>query len=389
MSKMYQDPLAEARDLIPEIDCQTALQKQSAGAVLVDVREAAEFAVAAPSGAQSAPRSVLELNLADYGWSCEQDLLLICGSGRRSLLAAHALHRLGFRNLQSVAGGFEAWKAAGLPIEQRDVDPDWLQRYARHIHLEEIGLAGQQKLQASRILVIGAGGLGCPALQYLAAAGVGRIRIADDDKVERSNLQRQVLHSESRIGMNKAESARLSLLALNPRVKVEVLAERIDDTNVDQHLAECDLVIDGSDNLPTRYRVSDACVRQGKPMVFAAVHRFQGQVAVFNAGQRPGQSPCYRCLFPSPPPAELAPNCSEVGVLGITPGIFGLLQANEAIKLLLGLGESMDGRLLSFDLLSLQMRLTRIPPDPDCPACGQGASADLSPVDAWCSSHSE
>nr|WP_225444445.1 molybdopterin-synthase adenylyltransferase MoeB [Pseudomarimonas arenosa] len=376
--------MAEARRLVEEVDCQVAFDRQAQGARLIDVREAHEFAVAAPSGAQSAPRSALELGLGEYAWSPDEELLLICGSGRRSLLAGLALQRLGYSRVRSVAGGFDAWKAAGLPIEQRDLDPDWLQRYARHINLDEIGLSGQQTLQASRILVIGAGGLGCPALQYLAAAGVGHIRIADDDKVERSNLQRQVLHAEARIGMNKAESARLSLQALNPRVKVEVLTQRIDDANVDQHVAACDLVVDGSDNLPTRYRVSDACVRQGKPMVFAAVHRFQGQVAVFNAGVRRGHSPCYRCLFPAPPPAELAPNCSEVGVLGVTPGIFGLLQANEAIKLLLGIGDSLDGRLLSLDLLSLQMRLTRIPPDPDCPACGRAGTSDLQPVAEWC-----
>lgn len=380
------DPLAEALRVVPEIDCQTAEQRRAAGARLVDVREQDEFMVAAPQGAESVPRSRLELRLGELGWSVDDPLMLICASGRRSLIAAHALQQLGFADVCSVAGGFDAWKAAGLPCEQAAIDPDWMQRYARHINLEEIGLAGQQKLAVSRLLVIGAGGLGCPALQYLAAAGVGHICIADDDRVERSNLQRQVLHGEARIGMNKAESARISLLALNPRVKIEVLAARIDDNNVDQQVAACDLVIDGSDNLPTRYRVSDACVRQGKPMVFAAVHRFQGQVAVFNAGGRPGQSPCYRCLFPAPPPAELAPNCSEVGVLGITPGIFGLLQANEAVKLLLGLGDSLDGRLLSFDLLSLQMRLTRVPPDPDCPACS-GTQSVAPPVPAeWCAS---
>ena len=226
-----------------------------------------------------------------------------------------------------------------------------------------MGLEGQEKLERARVLMVGAGGLGSPAAYYLAAAGIGFIRVADDDVVDLSNLQRQVLHTQARIGMPKVESAALSLAALNPRVCIEPVQARVTADNVDA------VVIDGADNVPTRYLLSDACVRHGKPLVYGAVQRFAGQASVFDAGRRRGQSPCYRCLFPEPPAEGEAPNCAEAGVLGVLPGIIGLIQASEAIKLVLGLGESLSGRLLQFDALAMRFHETRLSPDPGCPVC--------------------
>lgn len=379
--------LSAARARVEEIAASEAFERQRRGVQLIDVREDVETAAGSPQGALRLPRSMLELRIGELGLAPHAPLALICAGGARSMLCAHTLLQLGFTEVASVAGGFDAWKAAGLPVARSAVDPDWAERYSRHLKLGEIGAAGQQRLQQSRILVIGAGGLGSPALLYLAAAGVGTLRIVDDDRVERSNLQRQVIHADARIGMLKTESARMSLLALNPRLQIETVSERITADNVDALFDAVDVVIDGSDNLATRYCVSDACVRLAKPMVFAAVHRFEGQVAVFDAGRRRGDAPCYRCLFPQAPAPEFAPNCSDIGVLGITPGIFGLLQANEAIKLLLGIGRGLVGSLLSVDLLNLSFRETRLRPDPECPACGAAPRGELlQPVAALCAS---
>jgi sulfur-carrier protein adenylyltransferase/sulfurtransferase len=365
--------LAAARGAVVELAVEDAAAASQSGArTLIDIREDDERASGSPEGALGIPRSFLELRLGDRGIAPEQPLALLCAGGLRSLLAAQALQQLGYRDVASVAGGFDAWKAAGLPVARGDADDDWLDRYSRHLRLSDIGEAGQRRLQASRVMVIGAGGLGSPALFYLAAAGVGFLRLVDDDRVERSNLQRQILHVDARVGMAKAESARVALAALNPRIRIDARAERLAADNVDALLGDVDVVIDGSDNLVTRYLVSDACVRLAKPLVYAAVHRFEGQLAVFDAGRQRGVSPCYRCLFPLPPERDAAPNCAEVGVLGVVPGMIGLLQANEAFKLLLGLGEVLDQGLLSVDLLSLQFRRTRLRPDPDCPACGRG-----------------
>jgi len=355
--------------------------------VLLDVREDAERAAGMPEGAVGLPRSFLEMRIGDLGFDAGQPLALLCGAGSRSLLAARTLHELGYANVVSVAGGYDAWKAAGLPVVSQGNDGDWLDRYSRHLKLAEIGEAGQRRLQAATVLVIGAGGLGSPALLYLAAAGVGTLRVVDDDRVERSNLQRQVLHADARVGMSKVESARTTLNALNPRVRIDARPVRVSAENVVQLLQDVDVVIDGSDNLPTRYLVNDACVRMGRPLVYAAVHRFEGQIAVFDAGRRPGESPCYRCLFPLPPPREAAPNCAEIGVLGAVPGVIGLLQATEAIKLVLDLGDVLDGRLLHVDLLAMQFRQTRLRPDPDCAACGRSAGGEpLSVPDEVCAS---
>jgi molybdopterin/thiamine biosynthesis adenylyltransferase len=238
--------------------------------------------------------------------------------------------------------------------------------------LPEIGEAGQRKLEAARVVMIGAGGLGSPAAFYLAAAGIGKLVITDDDIVDRSNLQRQILHTDDRIGTPKVESARTTLSALNPRTRIETIAERVGSGNVERILADADVVIDGADNFPARYLLNDACVKLAKPLVYGAVHRFEGQVSVFDAGRQRGVAPCYRCLFPEPPPAEAAPNCAEAGVLGVLPGVIGLLQATEVLKLILGIGTPLSGRLLQFDALAMRFRETRLRPDAECAICAPG-----------------
>ena len=346
-----------------------ALSRQRAGSVLIDVRAAHERELGMAEGARGIDRAQLEAEAAAHLPDPDAAILLICQSGRRSQLAAEGLAAKGYRKLASVAGGTTAWEAGGLPMARPQIDPDFGERYSRHLRLPEIGLAGQRRLEAARVLLVGAGGLGSPAAYYLAAAGIGTLRIADDDVVDRSNLQRQILHTDARIGMAKVASAAIALSALNPRTKIETFEERIGSHNVERALEGADVVIDGADNFPARYLLNDACVKLGKPLVYGAVHRFEGQVSVFDAGRQRGVAPCYRCLFREPPPPEAAPNCAEAGVLGVLPGVIGLLQATEALKLLLGLGEPLAGRLLQFDALAMRFRETRLAPDPDCPVC--------------------
>ena len=342
------------------------------GGHLIDVRESDEHALGLPTKAMAVPRSQLEAAPTQFQPAKDEALLLICAGGTRSRLAAEALSVQGYTRLYSVAGGFERWRREGLPIEGSPADADFLERYSRHLRLPQVGLQGQRRLAEARVLVVGAGGLGSPSAYYLAAAGIGMLRLVDDDRVDRSNLQRQILHTEQRIGELKVESARQALSALNPRVQIETHALRLSADVVEALVADVDVVLDGSDNFPTRYLLSDTCVRLGKPLVYGAVHRFEGQVSVFDAGRQRGQLPCYRCLFPEPPSAADAPNCAQAGVLGVLPGIIGLLQATEVIKLVLGIGDSLAGRLLHFDALSLRFRETRLRPDPDCPSCAPG-----------------
>lgn len=357
---------------IEEITPQQVLERQARGALLIDVREDEEYVLGVPCGALRVPRGRLEaapeMVAADPG----AELILFCGTGYRSLCAAQALAGLGYRRLASVAGGLQAWQAAGLPL-QGDHDGDFLERYSRHLRLPQVGLQGQERLGRARVLLVGAGGLGSPAAFYLAAAGIGCLRLVDDDAVERSNLQRQILHTDARIGVAKVASAAHSLAALNPRVGIEAVRTRLGAGNVEELLADVDVVVDGADNFPTRYLLSDACVQLRTPLVYGAVHRFEGQVSVFDAGRQRGVAPCYRCLFPQPPTAADAPNCAEAGVLGVLPGIIGLLQANEAIKLLLGIGTPLVGRLLQFDALAPRFQETRLRPDPACVVCAPTA----------------
>ena len=357
---------------IRELSPAEALARLQAGALLVDVRESHERELGMAQGASGVAMAELERDPSAYVPDADTEVLLICQGGRRSQLVAENLASRGYRNLASVAGGTTAWEAASLPMMRPQIDTDFAERYSRHLRLPEIGIAGQRRLEAARVLVIGAGGLGSPAAFYLAAAGVGTLRLADDDTVDRSNLQRQILHADARIGMAKVASAAIALSALNPRTKIETFEERIGSHNVERALEGADVVIDGADNFPARYLLNDACVKLGKPLVYGAVHRFEGQVSVFDAGRQRGVAPCYRCLFREPPPPEAAPNCAEAGVLGVLPGVIGLLQATEAIKLLLGLGEPLAGRLLQFDALAMRFRETRLSPDPDCPVCAPG-----------------
>lgn len=357
---------------IERISPSEALHRQQAGAVLIDVREAHERAAGRARDAVGVAKGELESNPRTVLPDRDADVLLICQSGARSLQAAQALADAGYRRVASVEGGTTRWIAERLPMAEADGDVDFYDRYSRHLRLPEVGEAGQRKLQAARVAMVGAGGLGSPAAYYLAAAGIGTLVLADDDVVDRSNLQRQILHTDDRIGMPKVESAQRTLSALNPRVRVEAFAERITSGNVERLIADADVVIDGADNFPVRYLLNDACVKLGKPLIYGAIHRFDGQVSVFDAGRHRGQAPCYRCLFPEPPPPDAAPNCAEAGVLGVLPGVIGSLQAAEAIKLILGIGDSLAGRLMHFDAMSMRFRETRLSPDPDCPVCAAG-----------------
>jgi molybdopterin/thiamine biosynthesis adenylyltransferase/rhodanese-related sulfurtransferase len=361
----------DADAAIAEIDPREALVRQRANALLIDVREDDERAAGTPAGAIGIARGALPDRIGGIAPDPRRGILTICASGKRSLLAARTLREMGYADVASVRGGFARWQQEGLPIDEGDIDRDAAERYARHLVLPEVGVAGQRKLGDARIALIGAGGLGAPASLYLAAAGVGTLTLVDDDRVERSNLQRQVVHADARIGMSKTESARITLEALNPRVRLELHTERVRAANVEALIAGHDVVIDGADNFPTRYLLNAACLRLGTPLVYGAVHRFTGQVSVFDP--RRAESPCYRCLFPEPPSAAEAPNCSEAGVLGVLPGTIGMLQATEALKLVLGIGETLVGRLLCYDALAAKFRELKLPRDPLCPGCGANA----------------
>jgi molybdopterin/thiamine biosynthesis adenylyltransferase/rhodanese-related sulfurtransferase len=366
--------LAALRARLPEVTVTEAHARQRSGAILVDVREDGERASGLPQGALGLSRGFLELRIDQVAPDRNGEILLLCGSGQRSLLAAETLQRMGYRSVSSVTGGMGAWKAAGLPVTAAGLDTDATERYARQVLLPQVGEAGQARLAAARIVVIGAGGLGSPALLYLAAAGVGHLTLIDDDRVERSNLHRQVVHADARVGMSKAESARMALSALNPRIEVQVVVDRLRADNVEALIEDHDVVIDGADNFPTRYLLAAATRRLGLPMVYAAIERFTGQASVFDP--RREDSPCYRCLFPEPPAAADAPNCAEAGVLGVLPGMVGLVQATEAMKLVLGIGQSLVGRLLTYDALGMRFREFALPRDPNCPGCGPAARFD-------------
>ncbi|MCW0366544.1 Thiosulfate sulfurtransferase GlpE [Xanthomonas sacchari] len=356
---------------IRELTPAQAQARQAQGARLIDIREEHERVTGMAEGAQGVARAQLQADPAAY-LGAETEVLLICQSGKRSHDTALFLEQAGYTEVASVLGGTTRWQREGLPLQRPTLEPaqeDFFDRYSRHLRLPEVGVEGQRRLQAARVLLVGAGGLGSPAGFYLAAAGVGQLRIADDDVVERSNLQRQILHGDARIGQAKVESAAASLGALNPGVRVEAVRERVTADNVERLLQDVDVVLDGSDNFPARYLLNDACVKLGKPLVYGAVQRFEGQVSVFDAGRRRGQAPCYRCLFPEPPPPEFAPNCADAGVLGVLPGIVGLLQANEVLKLLLDIGEPLRGRLLHFDALAMRFHETRLSADPQCSLC--------------------
>ncbi len=353
-----------------ELDAPAAreLLERDNGAVLVDVRGEDEWAGGYIPGAVLVPLRDLTERIGEVAADKTQPVVLYCAVGARSLRAAQALQELGYRRPLSVSGGIVDWLARGYPSSlERTLESHQRERYSRHVLIPEVGEAGQLKLLETSILLIGAGGLGSPAALYLAAAGVGRLGIVDDDVVDESNLQRQVLHSTARLGDLKARSAKRTLEELNPDVRVVTFEERLTSDNVDAIMEQgWDVIVDGADNFPTRYLLNDASVWYGVPVVHGSIFRFEGQATVF----KPHEGPCYRCLFPQPPPPELAPSCAEGGVLGVLPGVIGSLQANEAIKLALGIGEPLVGRLLLFDALATSFTEVAIRRDPACPVCG-------------------
>jgi molybdopterin/thiamine biosynthesis adenylyltransferase/rhodanese-related sulfurtransferase len=366
----YRDLLARTKAEIDEIDAPAARARLDDGeTVFVDVRERVEWDEGHVPGAVHIPRGSLESRIEGLLPDRSRPLVVLCAGGSRSAFAAKTLTELGYERVESLRGGFTDWKRNGFPFEvPQTLEAAQRRRYSRHILIPEVGEEGQAKLLAARVLLIGAGGLGSPASLYLAAAGVGTLGIVDDDAVDETNLQRQIVHTTERLGEGKAESAKRTLEALNPDVSVKVYAERLTSENADRILGEgWDVIVDGADNFPTRYLLNDASVWHDIPVVHGSIYRFEGQTTVF----KPGDGPCYRCLFPEPPPPELAPSCAEGGVLGVLPGIVGSLQANEALKLLLGIGEPLVGRLLLFDALDTTFNEIALRRNPECPVCGE------------------
>ena len=340
-----------------------------AGPILIDVREKDEYLEGYIPGARWIPRGFLEQRVEDQIPEKSSALVLYCAGGTRSALATRSLAELGYTNVSSMAGGFGAWKRAGLAFDRPYLmTQEQSIRYARHTMLPEVGEEGQVKLLKSKMLLLGAGGLGSPSGLYLAAAGVGTMGIIDDDTVDSSNLQRQILHATDRVGMPKVESAAKAINGLNPDVKVVPMKTRLTSENVLDIIKDYDVIVDGVDNFPTRYLLNDAALKLGKPVVHASIYRFEGQVTCFI----PDAGPCYRCLYPEPPPADMAPSCQEAGVLGVLPGVIGVLQATEAIKIVLGVGKTLAGRLLMYDAMATKFREMKLRRDPNCPTCGVG-----------------
>ncbi len=378
MPTTYTDLIATARKETKEVsldELRRRLDKKEPY-TLLDVREKEEYRAGYIPGAVSIPRGFLEIQVEGRLPDKNAKIVAYCAGGTRSALAAKTLAELGYTNVETANPGFVRWKDLGYPIDsppqltetQRD-------RYSRHLLLPEVGEVGQAKLLKAKVLLIGAGGLGAPASLYLAAAGIGTLGIVDADTVDASNLQRQVIHATSRVGMSKVDSAELVIKDLNPDVKVVGYKERVDSSNVERIFGDYDVIVDGTDNFPTRYLVNDASVFLGKPVVHGSIFRFDGQLTTFvpeSAAKKLGiaAGPCYRCLYPEPPPPHLAPSCQEAGVLGILPGVVGLLQATEAIKLILGRGEPLVGRLLTYDSLKMKFRELKLRRNPECPVCG-------------------
>ncbi len=370
MPKSYADLLKEARSQIREVTPQEVDALPQGAATVVDVREASEWDQGHVPGAAHVSKSYIEQQIEGVVPDRDAPVILYCAGGVRSLFAAQTLADMGYTDVASMSGGFQGWKSAGFEFETPVVlTAEQKQRYSRHLLIPEVGSAGQARLLGSKALLIGAGGLGSPAALYLAAAGVGTIGIVDFDIVDLSNLQRQIIHTTDRVGERKVESARRSINALNPEVKVVEHEEMLVAANVERIITGYDVILDGTDTFETRYIVNDAAVAAGIPVIHASVFRFEGQLTTFI----PYQGPCYRCLYPTPPPPELAPGCSVAGVLGVVPGILGLLQANEALKVLLGIGNTLAGRLLLFDALETEFTELKLRRDPECPVCSDAA----------------
>jgi molybdopterin/thiamine biosynthesis adenylyltransferase/rhodanese-related sulfurtransferase len=372
MSPSGAEFIRKIKQQIEEVDPAEVSEHLGNGIVLVDVRESEEWDRGHIPGAVHVPRGYLESRIDGAVGDRDQRVILYCASGQRSALAAHTLaEQLGYANVASMTGGITLWKDRGYKVDVPKVlSAEQKERYGRHLLLPEVGPEGQAKLLDAKVLLLGAGGLGAPTALYLAAAGVGTLGIVDDDEVDLSNLQRQVIHTTGRIGRPKVDSAEETIAALNPDVEVVKYPVRLDASNIMEIIDGYDVIVDGVDNFPTRYLLNDATVRLGIPVVSASILGFDGQLSVF----KPHDGPCYRCLYPVPPPAELAPSCGANGVLGVLPGTMGLLQATEVIKLVAGIGEPLIGRLLLYEALGATFTELKVRRDPDCPICSREPS---------------
>ena len=381
----FRDLLGSVKGQIREVSTSEAESLTSQGWLPLDVREADEFEQGAIPGCLFIPRGNLEIQIEAKVIDKSAPIVVYCAGGVRSALAAFSLQAIGYENVVSMAGGFNRWKDEGRDwVKPSVLTPDQRNRYQRHLLLPEVGDVGQKKLLAAKVLLLGAGGLGSPAALYLAAAGVGTLGIIDMDVVDASNLQRQILHNMDRIGERKVDSAKKTLTLLNPDVNVVTYDVRLGAGNILGIIDGYDVIVDGTDNFPTRYLVNDAALTKKIPVVHGSIFRFEGQATVF----QPYVGPCYRCFVPEPPPAELAPSCAEAGVLGVLPGIIGSIQAMETIKIILGLGDTLAGRILSYDALEENFRTYKIRRDPHCPACGVDAGPiQIAEYDELCMPH--
>ena len=370
MAKTFKQLMEEARKDVPELsvhEAQELLGKNGTYALL-DVREKDEYREGHLEGAISLPRGFLEIKVESTVPDKSTPILAYCAGGVRSLLAGKILKEMGYHHVTSMSGGYTAWKTAGYKwVQDHQFTPEQTIRYSRHFLLPEVGEEGQAKLLNAKVLMVGAGGLGSPSAYYLAAAGVGTLGIIDNDVVDLSNLQRQILHTNDRVGMPKTESAKMTIQALNPDVRVIPYQQKLTSQNIMEIIKDYDIIVDGCDNFPTRYLVNDACVLAKKPNVHGSIFQFEGQATVFY----PGKGPCYRCLYPEPPPADMAPSCQEAGVLGVLPGLIGVIQALETIKLILGKGDALVGRLVCFNTLGMEINTLKLKADPACPMCGE------------------
>jgi sulfur-carrier protein adenylyltransferase/sulfurtransferase len=369
MSQSGAELLRQVKSQIEEVDPSEVAELMHEGVAIIDVRETEEYATGHLPGAKHVPRSYLETRIEGIVPDRSSQVILYCASGNRSAYGARTLEQdLGYEHVRSMTGGITLWKDRGYDVEvPRSLTPEQRDRYSRHMLVPEIGPEGQQKLLDAKVLLLGAGGLGSPTALYLAAAGVGTLGIVDDDVVDLSNLQRQVIHTTDRIGVPKVDSAEESIHALNPDVNVVKYQTRIDASNIVEIIKDYDVIVDGVDNFPTRYLLNDATVRLKIPVVSASILGFDGQLSVF----KPYEGPCYRCLFREPPPAELAPSCGANGVLGVLPGTMGLLQATEVVKLIVGIGDPAIGRLLLYDALGATLTEVKVHRDPECPICSR------------------
>jgi sulfur-carrier protein adenylyltransferase/sulfurtransferase len=372
MSPSGAEVIRQIKSQVDEVDPAEVSEHLGNGTLLIDVRESTEWDAGHIPGAKHVPRGHLESRIEGVARDRTQRVVVYCASGQRSALAAHTLQQLlGYENVSSMTGGITLWKDRGYKVEvPRSLTPEQRERYSRHLLVPEIGLEGQTKLLESKVLLLGAGGLGAPTALYLAAAGVGTLGVVDDDEVDLSNLQRQVIHTTDGIGTPKVDSAERAIKALNPGVEVVKYPTRLDASNVMEIVEGYDVIVDGVDNFPTRYLLNDATVRLGIPVVSASILGFDGQLSVF----KPHDGPCYRCLYPVPPPAELAPSCGANGVLGVLPGTMGLLQATEVVKLVTGAGEPLVGRLLLYEALGATFTELKVRRDPECPICSKDPS---------------